>query len=215
MPTTPVHSLPYPADSDPADVPGDLAALAEAVDSKLDAITPGQITGATSGQLLIANSSGVVTARTVTGDVTVSNTGVTDIAASAVGTPELANSAVTTAKIDNGAVTAAKLTATYYRQEINAQTSDYTLVASDTRKLVTVTSATDRNVTVDTSLALTAGERVDVARLGTGNVTFVAGSGTTVNGTPGLRLRDRYSAATVVCLSTNNYLIVGDLVAVS
>lgn len=214
MPTTSVHSLPYPADSDPADVPGDLAALAEAVDSKLDDITPGQITGATSGQLLIANSSGVITARTVTGDVTISDTGVTNIASGAVGTNDLANSAVTTAKIDNGAVTAAKLTATYYRQEINAQTSDYTLVTADTRKLVTVNSSTDRNVTIATSLALTAGERVDVARLGTGNVTFVA-SGTTINGTPGLRLRDQYSAATVVCLSTNNYLVVGDLVAVS
>lgn len=214
MPTTTTHLLPYPAGTDPADVPADLAALAEAVDAKLSAVTPAQISGATAGQLLVANASGVVTAVTVTGDVTFSSAGAATVGSSAINTNKLANNAVTTAKIDNGAVTAAKLSATYYKQEINAQTSNYTLLTADTRKLVTINSSTDRNVTIDSALALTAGERIDVARLGTGNVTFVA-SGTTVNGTPGLRLRDRYSAATVVCLGTNDYLVVGDLVAVS
>lgn len=32
MPTTPNYALPYPVDSDPVDVPGDLQALAEAID---------------------------------------------------------------------------------------------------------------------------------------------------------------------------------------
>lgn len=109
MPTTSSHLLPYPEASDPADVPADIAALAEAVDTKLDAIAPAQITGPTSGQLLIANASGVVTGTAVSGDVVISNTGDAQIQAGAVGTNELGNSAVTTAKIDNGAVTTAKI----------------------------------------------------------------------------------------------------------
>lgn len=109
MPTTSSHSLPYPNSTDPADVPADIAALAEAVDGKLDAIAPGQITGPTSGQILIANASGVITGTSVTGDVTISNSGVTAIGAGAVGTTELDDDAVTTAKIDDGAVTSAKL----------------------------------------------------------------------------------------------------------
>jgi hypothetical protein len=43
-------------------------------------------------------------------------------------------------------------------------------------------------------------------------VTVVAAS-TTVNGTPGLRLRARYSAATVLCVGTDTYVVLGDLKA--
>lgn len=35
MPVTPVYSLPYPQDSDPVDVAGDIEALADAVDTAL------------------------------------------------------------------------------------------------------------------------------------------------------------------------------------
>jgi hypothetical protein len=109
MPTTPSHDLPYPEASDPADVPADIAALAEAVDAKLDDVDASQITGATSGQVLVADGSGVVTPRTVSGDLTLSNTGDAQIGSGAVGTTEIASSAVTTAKIDTGAVTETKI----------------------------------------------------------------------------------------------------------
>lgn len=109
MPTTDSHSLPYPSESDPADVPADIAALAEAVDAKLDDVDASQITGATSGQILVADSSGVITPRTASGDVSVSNTGATTIGTGAVTANKLGSAAVTTAKIDDGAVTSAKL----------------------------------------------------------------------------------------------------------
>jgi hypothetical protein len=35
MPVTPVYSLPYPTDSDPVDVAGDVQALADAVETAL------------------------------------------------------------------------------------------------------------------------------------------------------------------------------------
>ena len=35
MPNTPTYSLPYPANNDDVDVPGDMQALAEAVDTAL------------------------------------------------------------------------------------------------------------------------------------------------------------------------------------
>lgn len=109
MPTTESHSLPYPDASDPADVPADIAALAEAVDGKLDDIDASQITGATSGQILVADSSGVVTPRTASGDVTVSNTGATTIGNGAVNAAKLGSGAVTTAKLDDSAVTSGKI----------------------------------------------------------------------------------------------------------
>ena len=97
------------------------------------------------------------------------------------------------------------------QQQINAQTgTSYTLVAGDIGDLVTMTNAAASTVTVPTGLGLAAGERIDLAQLGAGQVTVVA-SGTTVNATPGLKLRAQYSAATLICLSANTYLLVGDL----
>jgi hypothetical protein len=95
-------------------------------------------------------------------------------------------------------------------QAINAQTAAYTLAASDVGKVVTVNSSSAVNVTVGTGLALSTGQRVDIVQTGTGQVTVVASS-TTINGTPGLKLRDQYSAATLLCTGSNTYILIGDL----
>ncbi len=76
--------------------------------------------------------------------------------------------------------------------------------------MITVTSSSNLDITVNGSLDLAVGQRIDLARMGTGTVTVVA-SGTTVNGTPGLKLRAQYSAATLICTGTDTYLLVGDL----
>ena len=101
----------------------------------------------------------------------------------------------------------------YIGQPINAQTgTTYTLAASDRGGLVTLTNAAATTLTVSTAVALAAGERVDLVQLGAGQVT-VAASGVTVNATPGLKLRAQYSAATLLCISTGVYVLVGDLSA--
>ena len=62
-------------------------------------------------QFIMGNSGNRPTATTLTGAISVSNTGVVTIVDAAVATANIANSAVTTAKINNGAVTLAKLEA--------------------------------------------------------------------------------------------------------
>jgi hypothetical protein len=76
--------------------------------------------------------------------------------------------------------------------------------------MVTLDNGGAITVTVGTGLALTAGGSIDMLALGAGQVT-VAASGVTLNGTPGLKLRARYSAASLFCISTNNYVLIGDL----
>jgi hypothetical protein len=56
------------------------------------------------------------------------------------------------------------------------------------------------------------GTSFDIFRANTGNVT-IAGSGATVNGTPGLKLRARYSSATLFKRSANTWVLIGDLTA--
>jgi hypothetical protein len=98
-------------------------------------------------------------------------------------------------------------------QTINTQTgTTYTLVTGDAGKLVTCSNASAITVTVGTSLDLTTGQRIDLAALGAGQVTVAAG-GATLNGTPGLKLRAQYSTATLICIGTDSYLLMGDLVA--
>jgi hypothetical protein len=95
-------------------------------------------------------------------------------------------------------------------QTVDAKTAAYTLLTADTGKLITVDSATGVDVTVDGSLDLSVGERIDLLQIGAGQVTVVASS-TTVTGTPSLKLRTQWSAATLLCTGTDTYVLVGDL----
>ena len=107
-------------------------------------------------------------------------------------------------------------------QSLSAQTgTSYMLVAGDVGKLVTFSSAGTGSpatvtVTVPTGIA-TVGQRIDLAQLGTGQVTVTGGSGVIILATPTQKLRTQYSAATLICTATTpttTFLLVGDLAAV-
>jgi hypothetical protein len=78
--------------------------------------------------------------------------------------------------------------------------------------MITLSSGSALTLTVNSSLGLSAGQSIDILQLGAGQVT-VSASGTTVNGTPGLKLRTQYSGATVYCVGSNSYVVIGDLSA--
>ena len=180
---------------------------------------------------VIAQGDTATAARTAIGagtsNLTIGTTGTTAKAGNyappaatitAQGIVELATTAETTEGTDaTRAVTPAALKAVAdtkapATQPINAQTAAYTLTASDAGKLVTVTAATAVDVTVPAGV-FTAGQRVDVLDLGTERVTFVAGAGMTLSGTPTLVSRAQYSAHSVVFLSASEAVVVGDLEA--
>jgi hypothetical protein len=95
---------------------------------------------------------------------------------------------------------------------INPQSgTTYTLVATDAdSKMVQFTSSSSVTVTVPPS-TFTAGQQINLTRYGTGSVTVQGGSGVTVNATPSLVLRARYSAATIVCIDATTFVLYGDL----
>jgi hypothetical protein len=78
--------------------------------------------------------------------------------------------------------------------------------------MVTLNNAAAVTVTVGTSLGLTAGQSIDLLSLGAGQVTVTNGSATLV-GTPGLKLRTQYSSASLFCIGSNSYVLIGDLSA--
>jgi hypothetical protein len=96
-------------------------------------------------------------------------------------------------------------------QTVDAKTASYGFVTADAGKLVTFNSGSALNGTIDGSLNLDTGQRIDVLQLGAGQLTFVAASGGTIFATPGSKLRAQYSAASIVCTQLDTYVIVGDL----
>jgi hypothetical protein len=96
-------------------------------------------------------------------------------------------------------------------QTVETKTAAYTIVAGDAGKLIRMNGTF--NFTVDGSTDFAVGQRVDIVRIAAGACDVVQGSGSTVNGTPGLKLRAQYSAASIVCVATDTYYVIGDLSA--
>jgi len=99
---------------------------------------------------------------------------------------------------------------------INAQTASYTAVLTDDGKLITMSNASANNFTVppNSSVAYGIGTQLNIAQLGAGQTTIVAGSGVTLNsaGTK-LKLTAQYAVATCVKTDTNTWFVVGNLSA--
>jgi hypothetical protein len=98
-------------------------------------------------------------------------------------------------------------------QEINLQVTGYTLALSDAGKLVTFNTTGTATVIIppSSSVAFPTGTHVDIVRLNTGTLSITGATGVTVNGTPGMVLRARYSTASAILYAGNTWIVAGDL----
>jgi hypothetical protein len=97
---------------------------------------------------------------------------------------------------------------------ILAKTANYTLIAGDVNDLVTMSSASTTTLTVPNGV-FTTGQQINVQRLGAGAVQ-IRSDGTSVLTSTGATstapdLRAQYSACTIICTSSNNFTVIGDL----
>jgi hypothetical protein len=92
---------------------------------------------------------------------------------------------------------------------VSNKTANYTTVAGDAGNTINSTSTA---ITITISNTLTAAQRIDFVQTGAGQITFAAGAGVTLN-SKGAKLKTaaQYSAATVLCLASGSYILVGDL----
>jgi hypothetical protein len=99
--------------------------------------------------------------------------------------------------------------------EFDAETgTTYTLVAGNLNQLVTLNNASSITLTVPPSV-FSAGDVINIAQIGAGQVTLAQGAGVTITSTGATasapKLRVRYSAASIICTASNTFLVVGDL----
>lgn len=105
---------------------------------------------------------------------------------------------------------------------VNTQTgTTYTLAATDAQKLVTVSNASSITVTIasNATVALPVGTQVNISQYGSGQITIqgasspnavtIVSAGATA-ATP--KTRAQYSTLTAIQTSTDNWLVVGDIV---
>jgi hypothetical protein len=170
----------------------------------------------------LSNKTITLDSNTVSGTLSEFNTAVTDATlVSTSGTETLTNKTIAfgdntvsgtlsqfnTAITDND-INPANLT-------LNAQTgTTYTLVLTDATKLVTLDNASPITVTVptNTSVAFPTGSQINLVQKGVGSVTVTGDTGVTVNATPSLITRAQWSAATLIKIDTNTWILLGDLV---
>jgi hypothetical protein len=154
----------------------------------------GDILGVTAGTGLSGGgTSGTVTVSidtAVTADLTTAQT--------------LTNKTLTDAKINLG---------------IDPETASYTAVLANNSQIVTMdnSSANTFSIPTDASVDFPVGTQITVLQIGTGQTTIqaVTSGTTTINSTGATaiapKLRVRYSSATCIKLSANNWVVVGDI----
>jgi hypothetical protein len=89
----------------------------------------------------------------------------------------------------------------------------YTLALTDDGNIVEVDSTASVTITVPTTgtVNFPPGSKITIIRINTGAVVIAGDTGVTVNATPGLKLRDRWSVATLICRGTNSWVLTGDI----
>jgi hypothetical protein len=95
----------------------------------------------------------------------------------------------------------------------SAQSASYTLVLADKAKVVEMNnaSANDLTVPLNASVAFPVGTQINIVQTGAGQTTVVATGGVTINSATTLKLRARWSAATLIKRAENTWVLLGDL----
>jgi len=92
---------------------------------------------------------------------------------------------------------------------IEEKTNPYTLLPKDGGKMIEISAG--GTLTVTDSASFPVGFYVDILQTTTSQVTIAGGGTTVVNGTPGTKLRTRWSSATLIKRATDLWVLLGDL----
>jgi hypothetical protein len=156
--------------------------------------TPALLNLGTSGQVLTVNTSTTSGLQWVTPEVTLINS----------------------VTLTNKTLTAPVINIAFNPQTLISPTTSYTIVLADNGKMVEIDNASARTLIVpkNSVTAFPIGAQINITQINDGQVTVSpVDVDVTINGTPGLKLRTKWSSATLIKRDTNNWILVGDLSA--
>lgn len=94
---------------------------------------------------------------------------------------------------------------------VSDKSANYAILAGDKNTLIRSTNSAI-TITIDNVLAV--GEAVQFQQFGAGQITFAAGTGVTLGSVDGkLKTNKQHSPATVICVASGVYELIGDLAA--
>jgi hypothetical protein len=130
----------------------------------------------------------------------------------------MTNKTLTSPTINGATIATSTLTSPIINLGVTTDTSTaYTTVLSDNGKLITLSNASAITATIppNSSVAYPVGAQLNFVQLGVGQVTFTQGAGVTIVSTGATasapKTRARYSSATAIQTSANNWLVAGDI----
>jgi hypothetical protein len=102
-----------------------------------------------------------------------------------------------------------------YLNVVPAKTSNYTISSGDEVSLIELNGTFTVSIPTDSTFNFPIGSQINILNIGTGVITIAAVTPgtTTVNATPGLKLRAQWSSATLIKRAENNWIVIGDLIA--
>ena len=192
-------------------------------------------------KVVMYNASGVATATAISGDISITHSGVLTIDSDVISNTHIANGAeinpekiagtavvltdqavITSYMIEDGTIVDGDISsdAGIGRNKLaepltNAQAASYTLVLSDRNKIVEMGVGTANTLTVppDSTVTFPTGTHITIIQTGSGQCTVTQGSGVTINATPGRKLRAQWSGATLIKRAADTWVLIGDLSA--
>jgi hypothetical protein len=98
---------------------------------------------------------------------------------------------------------------------IPAKTGAYTISSGDQNDLIQLNGTFTVSIPTDATFNFDIGTQISLLNIGTGVITIAATTPgtTTVNATPGLKLRAQWSSVTLIKRAANTWVVVGDLTA--
>lgn len=156
--------------------------------------TPALLTLGSAGQVLTVNLSTNSGLQWITPEVTLTNS----------------------VNLTNKTLTAPVINLAFNSQTLTSPATSYTLELSDNGKMVEIDNASARTITVpkNSVTAFPIGSQINITQVNDGQITIApVDVDVTINATPGLKLRTRWSSATLIKRDTNTWILVGDLSA--
>lgn len=95
------------------------------------------------------------------------------------------------------------------------RTSTFVVQLTDANKFIEVNGTFNINIPTNASVAFPIGTQMTFLNTGSGTITFAASTPgtTTLNATPGPKLRTQWSSATLIKRKTESWVLIGDLIA--